>query len=125
MKLDRKIERRRRKLLWFSWSYDQVIYITLEVQRYTRASGEVIMVPAGTETDGATVPWLVRWLYRQDGRYFNASVAHDHLYNRRIGSRLFADIDFLIWMLRDGVKAKTALVFFFAIVLGGKNWWKN
>jgi hypothetical protein len=45
------------------------------------------IVPAGFETDGASVPRLLWWLFNPMGRYAKAAVLHDH---RIVG---IADID--------------------------------
>ena len=38
-----------------------------------------VTVPIGTITDGASIPWFLRWLISPTGRLFVPSVVHDHL----------------------------------------------
>ena len=36
-----------------------------------------ITVPAGFITDGASIPWFLRWRFSPTGRYFGAAIVHD------------------------------------------------
>ncbi len=80
-------------------------YVTLRELSY-RLGGNDIVVPAGTETDLATVPWCLQWLIPKMGRYNPAVVLHDWLcrnsdYSRFIGDALFreamADLGVPLW----------------------------
>jgi hypothetical protein len=58
-----------------------------------------ITVPRGTETDFASVPWFIRWLYSPyTARYGKAAVVHDWLYTtkaqipRFVADALFREI---------------------------------
>jgi len=119
------IEKRPRKFLLVEWISDQPIYLVHENITYQMSDGQQLIVPPNFPTDGATVPWMLRWLFPQMGRYTRASVAHDYLYDNRIGDRLTADKAFLRWMLEDEVPAWKAYLFYYAVRLGGKRWWDN
>jgi len=43
-------------------------------------SGVEITVPAGFETDFASIPWFARWLISPGGLHAKAAVMHDALY---------------------------------------------
>ena len=43
---------------------------------YTSHNGAVV-VPAGFITDGATIPWFLRWMFSPTGKYFGAAIVHD------------------------------------------------
>jgi len=50
---------------------------------YRSRAGRVFIVPAGFETDGASVPRVLWWLYPPfGGEYDRAAVVHDDLYAR-------------------------------------------
>jgi len=50
----------------------------LMIEEYTSSNGAVT-VPAGFITDGATVPWLLQWLFPVTGEYFSAAIVHDYI----------------------------------------------
>lgn len=114
-----------RRLLFIKWSATQPLYKLVEPIILRRSNGEWITIPKGTVTDGASVPWMLRWLFPQMGKYSKASLAHDYLYDNRIGSRADADWDFFRWMLQDGVPQWKAVLFTIAVSIGGKRWWEN
>ena len=53
--------------------------------------GEPIVVPAGFETDFASVPRGLWNLFPPWGRYGKAAVVHDYLYKQQLGTRAAAD----------------------------------
>jgi hypothetical protein len=114
-----------RKLLFLKWSATQPLYKLVEPIILKRYTGDWITIPEGTVTDGASVPWMLRWLFPQMGKYSRASLAHDYLYDNRIGTRADADYDFYQWMIIDGVPKWKAIIFYFAVIVGGKRWWNS
>lgn len=38
-----------------------------------------ITVPTGFITDGASIPWFLRWRFSPTGRYFGAAIIHDYI----------------------------------------------
>jgi len=119
------LEQRKRSLLILSWKADQPLYRLVQPIIFIRLDKSTLIVPIGTVTDGASVPWMLRWLFPQQGRYTRASLAHDYLYDNDIGSRQVADWDFYYWMLNDNVPRWKAQLFFFAVRIGGKRWWNH
>lgn len=90
-------------------------------------SGErrLVWVPAGFETDIASIPqplqgWLPRW-----GKYASASVIHDYLYANRLGTRKTADKIFYALMVEDGVAPLTAKKMYLAVRAFGGPVWDN
>jgi hypothetical protein len=45
--------------------------------------GEVLIVPTGYRTDFASVPWVFRRLFPQDGPWTHAAITHDFLCDKR------------------------------------------
>lgn len=60
-------------------------------------------VPAGFETDFASVPRLLWWLYSPHGQYGKAAVVHDYCYRSGCVPRSMADRVFLEGMKVLGV----------------------
>ena len=75
--------------------YGRQHFVTLGKSVYRDLDGDLcIAVPKGTITDFASVPWGLRWLVPQMGRYNPATVLHDHLCQRKKCSRFIADAIF-------------------------------
>lgn len=64
----------------------------------------LVIVPRGFETDFASIPRSMGWLYPPDGPWAIAAVVHDWLYRRGSGvSRYYADSTFMALMECLGV----------------------
>ncbi len=98
------------------------LFETLAELEYTDIDGDLcIRVPKGTVTDFASVPWGLRWLVPQMGRYNPATVLHDYLCQYKKCSRFMADALFRdamavlrvpLWrrvLMYDGVRAYAVL----------------
>ena len=48
------------------------------VEDYTSVNEE-INVPSGFITDGASIPFMFRWIFSPTGRYFGAAIVHDYI----------------------------------------------
>jgi hypothetical protein len=48
------------------------------LREYTSDTGNVV-VPAGFITDGASIPWFLRWRFSPTGKYFGAAIVHDYI----------------------------------------------
>ena len=77
--------------------------------RVRTGAGRIIEVPAGFETDFASVPRLFWRVVPPWGRYSPAAVVHDYLYHTGKVSRLAADRVFLELMAALGVPACTGV----------------
>lgn len=90
-------------------------------------SGVRIVVPAGTVTDLASIPWPARGLLPPDGPWVKAAVVHDYLYvNRGLAgqwSREASDDILAEAMEVLGVPAWKRWVIHKAVRLGGKRGW--
>ncbi len=85
--------------------------------------GVMITVPAGFQTDFASVPRPFWGLFPPDGVYTKAAVIHDYLYDTRITSRLVADAIFLEAMGVLGVGHAQRLMIFAAVrCFGWRHW---
>ena len=54
-------------------------------------SGNTVDVPQGFETDFASVPFILWFILPKWGKYGNAAVIHDYLYDQQTNTRLTAD----------------------------------
>lgn len=80
-----------------SWDDDMTTFTLRESFVYYVGelnSDEKIEVPAGFETDFASVPRYFQWLLPSVGRYGKAAVLHDYLYYTGIGTKAKADYIF-------------------------------
>ncbi len=82
-------------------------------------SQQVIKVPAGFETDLASIPWLLWGVFPPDGVYTKAAVIHDFLYSKAYVSRDQADHIFYEAMGVLGVNPWTRFLIFTAVRLFG------
>lgn len=79
----------------------------------------VFAVPAGFQTDGATVPRFLWWLIPKMGRHSRAAFAHDWLYRRAEVPRFFADACFRLFLHGLGVPWYRQLAMYWAVRLFG------
>lgn len=57
----------------------RVVILESSFGYYSEALKIQILVPIGFSSDGASIPWVLRWLYHPFGRYLEAAVIHDFL----------------------------------------------
>ena len=74
-------------------------------------------IPAGFETDGASIPWWARWKFDPWGRVGLAAVLHDYLLTLPTVRKWEADLAFLAALRSQGVPAFMATLFYFAVRL--------
>ena len=86
-----------------------------------------VSVPAGFETNLASIPWWLQWRFRCDGPWAEASVIHDYLYGCGQCSRFLADSIFRAAMEALGCWEHDALVMFYALRLSStaRKAWKK
>ena len=85
-----------------------------------------VEIPAGFETDFASVPRLLWPLFPPDGPWLEASIVHDYCYRQPVPfSRFFADALFRELMARYGVPRWRRVLFYYAVRLCGWLWWKK
>ncbi|MCG2663353.1 DUF1353 domain-containing protein [Brevundimonas sp.] len=75
------------------------------------------MIPAGFETDGASIPWWARWKFDPWGRVGLAAVLHDYLLSLPNVRKWEADLAFLAALRSQGAPAFMATLFYFAVRL--------
>lgn len=95
-------------------------YLTCEEIDVMIGSQEII-IPAGFDTDLATIPrWLWTFLSPSYSGFVAPSILHDYLYTCPGGfSREFADLVFYSGLLKNGVSNFTASKMYFAVRLFG------
>lgn len=83
-------------------------------------------VPAGFETDFASVPRWLWWLMPPLGRYSRAALVHDYLYQHHDAmSRFLADALFRELMFHLGVPAWKRLAMYWGVRLFGWLYWRD
>lgn len=88
---------------------------------YVTNLGETITIPAGTQSDGASVPSQFWQLVPPFGRYWLPSILHDYLYRYTQRSKSECDAIFLAAMRDEGVPQRVRDVLYEAVHVGG--WW--
>lgn len=88
-------------------------------------SGDMIDVPVGFQTDFASVPRALWWVFPTWGTYGNAAVIHDWLYYEQTRSRKDADEVFLEAMGVLGVPGWKRTLLFMAVRWFGWFAWKR
>jgi len=83
-----------------------------------------IVVPAGFQTDFASVPRLLVGIFPKVGKYAGAAVIHDYLYVTQCKGRKWADAVFYELMREDGVGWVTRWTLFLAARTFGREFWK-
>jgi hypothetical protein len=61
-------------------------------------SGQVITIPAGFSTDGASVPRAAQGVFSAMGDHLLADIIHDYLYTTQLLPRAACDLEFWRWM---------------------------
>lgn len=74
-----------------------------------------LTVPRGFVTDGNSVPFGLRWLFRPYGRMFVPAIFHDFLVRTGSIARTDADALYLVLGKREGVPAWTRYPMFAAV----------
>lgn len=93
--------------------------------RYRSAVLGWVMVPAGFQTDLASVPWFARWYVSRDGEHTKPAVVHDYLYTAESArawpdlTRRHADAVFLEALRVRGIRPGLAWVLWAAVRIGG------
>jgi len=93
-----------------------------------KGSGKVITVPAGFETDGASIPSPINTVLAVWGTYGRAAALHDYLYRliregRDFPSFLHVFDPLTMSMDRRGARRKADLVFYDAMIACGTARW--
>ncbi len=109
---------------------------TYRLQRLGTGKGFTINVPAGFETDFASIPRIFRIIIPKLGRYNKAAVLHDAIYQGQhqlktsLGcpmrfTRKQADTIFLDGMKELGVAKWKRRLMYWAVRIGGRWAWRN
>ena len=96
-------------------------YVTLlQPYNYLCRSGELITIPAGTTSDGASTPPALWVTIPPFGKYWKAAVLHDYLY--RITKRPKAECDSILLEAMEslGVNEIEAHAIYEGVHLGGE-----
>ncbi len=91
----------------------------LESLVYETETGELIIVPAGAESDGCSTPQTIWNLLPPFGTYWLAAVLHDYLYRQTARPKPECDLLFLEAMASLGVDLLTRETIYEGVRLGG------
>lgn len=94
-------------------------FVLLEPIVYHAASGDVITVPAGAQSDGASIPRMFWRLLPPFGTYWLAAYVHDYLYRQTDKPRDYCDAMFREMMEALGVPSVTVETIYEAVHFGG------
>lgn len=87
---------------------------------YTRGGAMTqLVVPKGTPTNFASVPWFARIVVPVSGKHTEASVVHDYCYAGKVLSRFESDWLFLTGMRTAGVRPWRRWITYLAVRFGG------
>jgi hypothetical protein len=85
-----------------------------------------IIVPAGFESNLASVPWWMWWIFPPVDDYFFSVILHDYLYTGATSlTRGTADAFMREAMIPDGVSPFRRRVMYYGVRLFGACWWKG
>ena len=89
---------------------------------YTRGGATTeLVVPKGTPTNFASVPWFAQIVVPVSGKHTEASVVHDFCYAAKVFSRFESDWLFLTGMRTAGVRPWRRWVAYLAVRFGGES----
>jgi hypothetical protein len=94
-------------------------FTLLQPYNYQTNAGELITIPAGTTTDGASVPQAMWNILPPFGTYWKAAVLHDYLY--RVTKRPKKECDSILKEAMEslGVNDLTLLTIYEGVAIGG------
>lgn len=92
---------------------------------YVGRGGLTVVVPAGTETDFASIPRVFHSLLSPCGAYGYAAVVHDYLYRSGHHSRAVADAILLEGMCLSGVPAWQCWAIYLSVRMFGWTAYNN
>jgi len=87
--------------------------------------GVRVMIPAGSETDLASAPWLVRWLLQLDGENRRLAIMHDFLYGLPGCSRFLADSLLRAGMEDARISRWRRLLVYYAVRVFGRSHYRK
>ena|SRR3990167_4563473 len=90
---------------------------------YKNGKKGTIVIPVGFETDFASTPWFIWWLFPPWGKYGKAAVLHDYLYKNKLSHRQWSDEMFFEAMVCCGTPVWKAKIIYYSVrLLGWKAW---
>lgn len=99
---------------------DSTTWVVEQDLRFISNSGDIIYIPAGLETDFASVPRVFWSIIPPTGRWGSAAVLHDFLYETRFYDRKTCDDLFLEAMKNLGVNYFVRYIMYYAVRSFGK-----
>lgn len=100
------------------------VYRLMSDFTYTSQKYGIITVPAGFETDFASVPRIFQLFVPVDGRYLEATIIHDYMYENALRTKQEADAILAEGMMVLGVKKWRQWMVNFGVKYFGKGKYK-
>ena len=79
-----------------------------------------VTIPAGFESDGATVPRFLWWYVPPTGPHLPAVLIHDYLYKHAIGTKAAADDAFYRVLRQSGVGYLKSRLMYWGVKIVGR-----
>jgi len=91
----------------------------LQEPMYCVVDGRVVTVPAGFNTDFASIPGFATPIVPKLGKYNRAAILHDYIYREKTFSRAECDLIFRVAMQALGVSWWRRNAMWLAVRIGG------
>lgn len=94
-------------------------FILAKRYEFVGIDGETMAIPLGFETDFASIPRPLLWLFNRNGLSRKASVIHDFLYCNQLRTRQWCDHVFYEALIELGMARWKARLYFAGVRAGG------
>ena len=99
------------------WRVAEPIQVNIVIPDEPNTTAGFALIPAGFETDGASIPWWARWKFDPWNRVGLSALLHDYLLTIPTVAKWDADQAFLHALRSQGVPAFMSTLFYFAVRL--------
>lgn len=99
------------------WRLLAPIHVGFATPDAATSMADFVVIPAGFETDGASIPAWARWKFDPWGRVGLSAVLHDYLLSLPSVAKWDADLAFLHGLRSQGLPAFMSTLFYFAVRL--------
>lgn len=99
------------------WRVAEPILVNIVIPDEPSTTAGFVLIPAGFETDGASIPWWARWKFDPWNRVGLSALLHDYLLTIPTVAKWDADLTFLHALRSQGAPAFMSTLFYFAVRL--------
>lgn len=83
----------------------------------------IIVVPKGFETDFATTPMLVDFIFGYEFKFSKANVIHDYLYSTKKYDRKTSDYIYYKSLIKLGISTTKSRIAYLSVRIFGNKFW--